>query len=335
MAQPPLSAAIRQLEQQLGVELLDRSSRQVRLTVAGEQMLEQGRELLAHADTVVGDVQAVERSPSGLLRGGLSPAARFGLVPDLLERWSTAAPGVMLHTREDTTGALLRDVREGRLDLAVVFCPPAAAGLASTIVRDEPAVVHVRDDHPLAGRPLVALDELAGETLLVAGGKDSSGYTAAVLDACRAAGFEPHTRPDPYPDLGVQAVREGLGIVLYVRTAFGPLAHRCGSRRGRLHRRKAVLPGTGDVTRRVPVLVRHPPDEQRERRQRGEQHDLEDRVADPAAGEEPDRSGRDRQDSRPQRHVATPDHRGPEQDRADHDPQEESDEDDRAGARGL
>jgi DNA-binding transcriptional LysR family regulator len=222
MAQPPLSTAIRQLEEQLGVALLDRTSRQVRLTSAGEQLLEQGRELLAHADSVVGDVQAIEGSPSGLLRCGLSPAARFDLVPELLERWSAAAPGVMLHTSEDTTGALLRDVRQGRLDLAVVFCPPALAGLASITVRDEPAVLHVRDDHPLAKRRKVALDELAGETLLVAGGKDSPGYTAAVLDACRAGGFEPNTLPDPYPDLGMQAVREGLGIVLYVRTAFGP-----------------------------------------------------------------------------------------------------------------
>jgi DNA-binding transcriptional LysR family regulator len=222
MAQPPLSAAVRQLERQLGVALLDRSSRQVRLTAAGEQLLERGRELLAHADTVVRDVQAVERSPSGLLRGGVSPAARFGLVPDLLERWSTAAPGVMLHTSEDTTGALLRDVRRGRLDLAVVFCPPDVNGLACTSLRDEPAVVHVRTDHPLANRTHVALDELAAETLLVAGGKDSPGYTAAVVAACRAAGFEPRTRPDPYPDLGTQAIREGLGIVLYVGTAFGP-----------------------------------------------------------------------------------------------------------------
>ncbi|HJS93021.1 MAG TPA: LysR family transcriptional regulator [Solirubrobacteraceae bacterium] len=222
MAQPPLSAAVRQLEQQLGVALLDRSSRQVRLTAAGEQMLERGRELLAHATTVVRDVQAVERSPSGLLRCGLSPAARFELAPTLLDRWSTAASGVMLHTSEDTTGALVRDVRQGRLDLAVVFCPSDLGGLASMGLRDEPVVVHLRDDHPLAARPEVALDELAEETLLVAGGKDSPGYTAAVIAACRAAGFEPRTRPDPYPDLGTQAVREGLGIVLYVRTAFGP-----------------------------------------------------------------------------------------------------------------
>lgn len=194
----------------------------MRLTAAGEQLLERGRELLAQAETVVRDVQAVERSPSGLLRCGLSPAARFGLVPDLLDRWSTAAPGVMLHTSENTTGALLRDVRDGRLDLAIVFCPPDLGGLESISLRDEPAVVHVRDDHPLASRPHLALHELAGETLLVAGGKDSPGYTAAVVAACRAAGFEPRTRPDPYPDLGAQAIHEGLGIVLYVRTAFGP-----------------------------------------------------------------------------------------------------------------
>lgn len=222
MAQPPLSAAVRQLEQLLGVALLDRSSRQVRLTAAGEVLLEQGRELLAHADRVVRDVQAVERSPSGLLHAGVSPAARFGVVPDLLERWSTAAPGVMLHTSEDTTGALLRDVRRGRLDLAIVFCPPDVSGLAAMRLRDEPAVVHLRDDHPLASRGHVRLEELAEETLLVAGGKDSPGYTAAVVSACRAAGFEPRTRPDPYPDLGTKAIREGLGIVLYVRTAFGP-----------------------------------------------------------------------------------------------------------------
>jgi DNA-binding transcriptional LysR family regulator len=222
MAQPPLSAAVRQLEQQLGVALLDRTSRQVRLTAAGEQLLERGRELLARADTVVRDVQAVERSPSGLLRCGLSPAGRFGLVPNLLERWSTAAPAVMLHTNENTTGALLRDVRHRRLDLAVVFCPPDLNGVASRSLRDEPAVVHVRNDHPVANRTHVALDELATDTFLVAGGEDSPGYTAAVVAACRAAGFEPRTRPDPYPDLGTQAIREGLGVVLYVRSAFGP-----------------------------------------------------------------------------------------------------------------
>jgi DNA-binding transcriptional LysR family regulator len=258
MAQPPLSAAIRQLEQQLGVVLLDRSSRQVRLTAAGERLLEQGRELLAHADTVVGDVRAVERSPSGLLRAGLSPAARFGIVPEMLERWSNAAPGVMLHTREDTTGALGRDVRQGAPRPRGRLLPAPVPGLASTILRDEPAGGHVRDDHPLARRSRVALHELAGETLLVAGGKDSPGYTAVVLDACRAAGFEPHTRPGPYPDLGTQAVREGLGIVLYVRTAFGRDSRdRCSFLSSRSSR--SPSPWSGARTRAAPRSMQYWP----------------------------------------------------------------------------
>lgn len=220
MAQPPLSAAVAQLEAQLGTRLLERTSRQVRPTAAGELLLESGRGLLARAEEVFTAVRAVEREPGGLLKVGLSPAGRFGLAPRLLACWAEAVPGVMVHTREDTTGALLRDVAQGRLDLALAFCAPPASGVQAELLRAEPAVLHVRDDHPLVGRGRVAVGDLADQVLLVAGGRDSPGYTAAVLDLCRAAGVEPATLPDPYPDLGLQAVREGLGVVVYVAAAF-------------------------------------------------------------------------------------------------------------------
>jgi DNA-binding transcriptional LysR family regulator len=90
------------------------------------------------------------------------------------------------------------------------------------VVEEERAVVHVRDDHPVASRSSVGLEELAAETFLVAESTESGGFTARVLEMCRARGFEPETRPDPYPDLGLQAVREGVGIVVYVRGAFPP-----------------------------------------------------------------------------------------------------------------
>ncbi len=72
----------------------------------------------------------------------------------------------------------------------------------------------------LAGRSSVALPELRDEPIVVAGGPDSPGYTAAVLALCREAGFTARTVEDPYPDLGLQAVREGLGVVIYARDAF-------------------------------------------------------------------------------------------------------------------
>ncbi len=222
ISQPALSAAIKQLEQQLGVALLDRTGRVVEVTDAGAVLLEQGRELLAVADRVFDAVRARDTAAVGRLRIGMSPTARYGVGPALLAACADRAPGVMLYPAEDTTGSLLRDVRGGRLDLAVLFCATGTDGVQLRALRDEPAVVHMRDDHPLAGRASVALEELAEETFLVADSVESGGFSDRVLEMCRLRGFEPRTRPDPYPDLGLQAVREGLGVVLYVRSAFPP-----------------------------------------------------------------------------------------------------------------
>jgi DNA-binding transcriptional LysR family regulator len=223
ISQPALSAAIKQLEAQLGVALLDRSERVLRVTPAGELLRDEGRALLAAAERVAGLVRDRDQAAVGRLRIGLTPTARYGLGPALLAACADRAPGVMLYPAEDASGALLRDVRGGRLDLAVLFCAPASAdGVVLEPLRSEPAVVHLRDDHPLAGRDTIGLEELAGETFLVAESADSGGFTARVVELCRARGFEPATRPDPYPDLGLQGVREGLGVVVYVRSAFPP-----------------------------------------------------------------------------------------------------------------
>jgi len=118
-----------------------------------------------------------------------------------------------------TTAALLRDVARGRLDLAVVFCAPdeLPAGIELELVRDEPAVVHLPAGHRLASWPSLSLADLAEATVLIAGSGESGGFTDRVR---RAFGALPRTAADPYPDLGVRAVREGIGVVVYVRVAF-------------------------------------------------------------------------------------------------------------------
>lgn len=220
MAQPPLSAAIRQLEEQLGVALFERTTRQVELTVAGKLLLEKSRQLLAHAEEVFSVVREVEREPIGRLGLGIAPPARFGLAPELFAACANEAAGVMLYPREDTTGVLLRELRAGRLDLVVAFCAPPDDALQRERIRDEPAVVHVDASHPFGARTSIALDDLRDETLIVARSPDSPGFTSTIAGICRESGFDPKTIPDPYPDLGVRAVRERLGVVIYVRTAF-------------------------------------------------------------------------------------------------------------------
>lgn len=222
MAQPPLSAAIRQLEDQLAVELFERTTREVKLTAAGRLLAEQGPGLLEHAERVFAAVGEVVHAPVGRLAIGVAPPARFGIGPELLAACAAEAPGVMLYPREDTTGVLLRELRAGRLDLVIGFCAPPDDALERERLRDQPAMLHVAGSHRLADRESVALRDLREETLIVAGGGESTGYTATVIERCRAAGFEPRTIPDPYPDLGLKAIREGLGVVVYPRTAFAP-----------------------------------------------------------------------------------------------------------------
>ena len=221
ISQPSLSAAVKQLEGQLGIELLARHGRRVTITPAGERLLDLGRELLEQADAVVHEVQERGSAPSGRLRLGLSPTARYGVAPRLLAACADQAPAVMAYTSEDTTGALLRDVADGRLDLAVTFCacaPPA--GVELDLLSDEPAVVHLPADHPLAGRSELRASDVAGDTVLVAASSDSAGFTERVLTAFGDRGVKPRTRVDPYPDLGLQAVRERLGVVVYARSGF-------------------------------------------------------------------------------------------------------------------
>jgi DNA-binding transcriptional LysR family regulator len=220
IAQPSLSAAIKQLEQQLGVELLARYGRRVTVTAAGELLLRRGRELLKHADAVAAEVRGQDAAVSGRLRLGVSPTARFGVAPELLAACAVQAPAVMLYTTEDTTGALLRDVADGSLDLAITFCAPAHSGVELALLREEPAIVHLPADHRLADRASLTLPELAEETILVAASHDSSGFSARVLSAFAELGLTPPTRVDPHPDLGLQAVRQGLGVVVYARSAY-------------------------------------------------------------------------------------------------------------------
>ena len=222
LSQPSLSAAVKQLEGQLGVELVERAGRGIALTPAGELLARRGRQLLEDAEAVVEETRSRGSAPSARLRLGLTPTARYGVGPELLAACATAAPAVMLFTSDDTTGALLRDVASGRLDLAVVFCAPQPPpdGVELVLLRDEPAVVHAPAHHRLAGRDAVTLDDLAGETILVASSRDSGGFTDRVLGAFAQAGLTPRTQPDPYPDLGLQAVRDGAGVVVYARSAF-------------------------------------------------------------------------------------------------------------------
>ncbi|QFU88469.1 HTH-type transcriptional regulator CynR [Amycolatopsis sp. YIM 10] len=162
VAQSGLSAAIRSLEKELGAPLFRRSTRQVRLTGAGEALLVEARRTLAAADAGRDAVAAVQ----GLVRGSLAIGSLQCLhslpLPELLRDFVTAHPGLDVRLRHSGSTELLEQVRTGALDVAFVARPARCPdGLRLTPLGSERLVLACAPGHPLAGRAEVRLADLA------------------------------------------------------------------------------------------------------------------------------------------------------------------------------
>ncbi|WP_149181915.1 LysR substrate-binding domain-containing protein [Streptomyces sp. TRM49041] len=160
ISQPALSRQIRRLEEQLGVALLERSTRRVRLTAAGEALLPRVRDLVAAADGLRRSVREQRRAVSGRVVLGCYVTA-LPVIGALVERFGRDRPGLEVELREvdfvEQFGALL----DGRVD-AVLCYGPVPEGVQSLHLATEPVVVCVAEGHPVAGRPSVTSADLAG-----------------------------------------------------------------------------------------------------------------------------------------------------------------------------
>jgi DNA-binding transcriptional LysR family regulator len=193
MAQSPLSAAIRQLERELGVRLFERTTRSVRLTAAGERLLERGVPALAAVEDALADAARAGRGVVGTLRLGCSPAARHELRPALLARVRAELPDVAVEVSEATSGALRRELLGGRLDAALVFCAEPTPGVARQVVSNDALHVLMRASHPLAARADVTLAELARGRFVIPGEELNGEFNRRLRALCGAAGFAPET----------------------------------------------------------------------------------------------------------------------------------------------
>ncbi|MCH0543302.1 LysR family transcriptional regulator [Streptomyces sp. MUM 203J] len=160
LSQPALSRQLRRLEEQWGVPLLERSTRRVRLTAAGEALLPRVREAVAAADVLRAAVMEQERTGTGQVVLGCYVTA-LPVVRALVERVRGRWPGLKVTLREvdlvEQFGALL----DGELDVVLCY-GPVPRGVQSLRLAAEPVVACLADGHPLAGRPSVTLAELAG-----------------------------------------------------------------------------------------------------------------------------------------------------------------------------
>jgi DNA-binding transcriptional LysR family regulator len=193
ISQPPLSNQIKRLEEELGVRLFERSSRGVRMTEAGELLLEEARRIFMQVDQTVRTVQHVGHGEVGHLTLGFVPSASNEVLPPILRAFGERFPGVELFLREMRQDRVVHQLHDKQVDVGFLFLPLEDASLSIECVSREPLVLSLPRTHPLAPEPRVELQAVAGEQfILPARYQRMPGLYGQVTEACREAGFVPN-----------------------------------------------------------------------------------------------------------------------------------------------
>jgi DNA-binding transcriptional LysR family regulator len=214
VAQPGVSAQIRQLEQELGQVLFDRSGRTVRVTEVGAAVLGYARDALGAAS---GARLAVDEF-TGLVRGrvavGMVTACSSFDLADLLAAFHRDYPAVEIALSEANTDELVAQLQAGQLDLAYVGLGEATpAGLEVQDLADEALVAAVSKDDALAAFKTLPLEKIGERALMSL--PQGTGIRSVFDDACARAGFRPHIALEA-SNLGILArlASRGLGVAI-------------------------------------------------------------------------------------------------------------------------
>jgi LysR family transcriptional regulator, low CO2-responsive transcriptional regulator len=213
ISQPSVSYQVKELEAVLGLPLIDRLGKRVRLTEAGEVLYEYARRtltLLDEATLVMEQMRGIER---GTLRVGASTTVGIYVIPLALGAYKKLHPNLALSLEIGARETLQERVKRGVLDLAVLSLPIADPDLESTSFMDDELMMVVPAGHPLAGRSNLTLRDFTGESFLMR--EPGSGTRIAVQMASRAAGVSLQVGMELGSNGAIKhAVEAGLGVAV-------------------------------------------------------------------------------------------------------------------------
>ena len=226
MSQPPLTTAIRRLEEELGVTLIERGNRVLGLTPAGQSFLVEARETLRQAERAVVTARDTAAGRTGVVRLGYVGSALYGRLPDVIRDFRAARPEVRLELREATTTAQVAALREGTLDVGVLIPPLAVAEdiELSPFDRDRLCLA-LPQDHPLSKKTSLSLADLAEEPFILWPMTEGRGFQLRVIGLCADAGFVPKVAQEAHgmhAVLSLVAVGAGVSVVPESMTGFRP-----------------------------------------------------------------------------------------------------------------
>lgn len=222
IAQPPLSASIRKLEAELGVQLFERTRRGTTLTLAGAAALEDARRALFHTAQFGRTALAAANGEAGTLRIGFVGSATYALMPQVMPLFRQRYPGVQLELLESTTSKIRDMVDSGAIDAGLLRFPiiQASRMQIAPIERDV-FVAALPTGHALARRRRLTLADLAQEPFVMYSAGEVPGLHAMAMLACQQAGFSPFVQQEAVQvQTVVSLVESGLGVALVPSVAM-------------------------------------------------------------------------------------------------------------------
>lgn len=186
VSQPTLSTQIKKLEDELGVTLIERAPRRVMLTAVGHEIADRARRIVADVEQLKETARRTLEPEAGSMRLGLFPTLAPYLLPHVVPTIRKRFPRLELLLVEEKTDALLKLLRDGRLDAALLALPVHDHQLHVEPLFEEPFLLAVPQSHRLAKREQLRLDEIANESLLLL--EDGHCMRDQALDVCHLSG---------------------------------------------------------------------------------------------------------------------------------------------------
>jgi len=186
VSQPTLSTQIRKLEDELDVQLVERSPRQVMLTRVGQEVVDRARGILGEVDAIRSIARKARDPDSGTLRLGIFPTLAPYFLPHVIPQLRSSYPRLTLRLFEEKTEDLLAMLAEGRLDAGLLALPVTVDGLLTRRLFEEPFVVAMPEQHPLAAQKKICMADLESEELLLL--EDGHCLRDHALAVCQMAG---------------------------------------------------------------------------------------------------------------------------------------------------
>ena len=212
IVQPSLSQQIQQLEEELGFPLLRRTKRLVELTDAGKVFLIEARRVLAQVQEAKRAAQRAYRGEVGRLVVGYISSSTYDLLPMMLSAYRERFPHVEVALRELTTHEQLRALEEESIHIGLLRLPINNPLIRVEVVRQEPIVCVLPEDHPLIAHERIEVSLLANEPFVLQAAQRGGGYYVQLMKICLAAGFSPTV---------IQEVTEMHTIVSLVAAGMG------------------------------------------------------------------------------------------------------------------